>query len=917
MSLRSRSSTWRKAMFRREELDGEVSEELRFHISAYAEDLMRAGMPRDEAVRRARAELGSVAAVRENTRQSWGTRWFDELRGDLRYALRMLARSPGFTAVAVGSLALGIGANTAIFSVTQHVLLDRLHVPHPGDLRLLEWTSKKPGVVHSVWGDWNKGWDGVYSSSFSYPIYEELRKQNRDMDDLFAFKGAGRMDVTVDGQAEVVQSELVSGNYYQQMQVEPQLGRALGPADDQPEAAPAITISDAYWAKRFNRSPSAIGRSITVNLQPVTIVGVNPRGFTGAKSVQNSPEIFAPLAMEPRLIGSRVWSDSLLSSPRHWWLQIMARTKAGASDATAQAQLTTTLQSAVTALMKPTASDSLPRLVVTDGSRGQQEAARELAQPLYVMMALVGMVLLLACANIANLLLARSSARQREMSVRLALGAGRGRILRQVLTESVLLALCGGALGLLLGYLGQHALLLLTADSSGEASPMPTSFSWAVFAFNAGLSLLTGLLFGMLPAWRSTRTEVQSGLKDSMQTTTRRRRGYAGKAIVGFQVALSMLLVAGAGVFLRTLVNLNRIDPGFDTRNLVLFDIDPPMSRYTGTKTADLFQQIEERLAALPGVESVSAATPPLLANNQSNDDFIPTGTVVRKGDSTAEFDSDVGRSYFTTMRIPMLAGRTFTSGDTSTSPRVAIVNDLLAKKYWGSANPIGRTFTTSDMHDQRLLYTVVGVCANTHYAQLRADPPPIFFLNYKQAPELAWGITFVVRTRSPRAAIAPSLRAAVRSVDRDLPLIDVRTQTEQIDQITTEERVLADLTGGFGLLALVLASIGIYGIMAYSVAQRTNEIGIRMALGAQPARVLRMVLGEASWITAAGMAVGLAGALALVRLITSMLYGFKPWDPATFAASAAALAAVALVASWIPARRAAGVDPMRALRHE
>jgi len=364
-------------------------------------------------------------------------------------------------------------------------------------------------------------------------------------------------------------------------------------------------------------------------------------------------------------------------------------------------------------------------------------------------------------------------------------------------------------------------------------------------------------------------------------------------------------------------VNLNRIDPGFDARNLMLFDINPPTTRYTGEKTADLFQRIEERLAALPGVESVSAETTPLLANNQSNDDFIPSGTVAKKDENTAEFDNFVGPDYFATMRIPMLAGRSFTAADTATSQRVAVVNEMLAKKYWGSASPIGRTFTTSDMHDNKLLYTIVGVCANTHYAQLREDEPPIFFLSYKQAPEVDWGITFVVRTHSARTAIAPSLRAAVESVDHDLPLIDVRTQIEQIDQITQQERVLADLTGGFGLLALVLASIGIYGIMAYSVSQRTNEIGIRMALGARTGQVLTMVLREAVWMTAVGVAVGLGAALAAGRLIASMLFGLKPYDPATLGAAAAMLGLVALAASWLPARRAAGVDPMRALRHE
>jgi predicted permease len=916
MSVQSRIATWWRAVSRGSEVNAQVDEELRFHIESFAEDLMRGGLPRQEAMRRARAELGSLAAARENSRHAWGARGFDELRGDLRYALRMLAKSPGFTAIAIGSLALGIGANTAIFSITKHVLLDQLHVPHAGQLRLLEWSSKQPTAIHSLWGDWNTRPDSVSSSSFSYPIYEELRKQNRDLNDLFAFKDAGQMDVTIDGQAQVVQSELVSGNYYQQMEVQPQLGRAIGPADDQVDAAPVAVISDGYWTRQFNRSPSVIGKSILLNLQPVTIVGVNPRGFTGAKGALTSPEVFAPLAAEPRLV-SMVWQDSLLTSQTHWWLQIMARTRPGASDAVAQVQLSIILQNAVKTLMKPNADESLPRLLVTDGSRGLNEAAQQFSQPLTVLMALVGMVLVLACANLANLLLARSAARQREMSVRMALGAGRSRILRQVLTESLLLAVGGGLLGLLVGDFLQTTLLRLTAGPSPDGGLMQVPMSWGVFAFNCGLSLVTGLLFGLGPALRATRTEVQSGLKDSTHTATRRRRGYAGKAIVGFQLAVSMLLVAGAGVFLRTLVNLNRIDPGFDTRNLVLFQIRPPGSRYPGAQAPDLFQRIEERLKATPGVDAVTAAAVPLLANDGSNDDFVPVGKAVKKGDDTVENDNYVGNDYFTAMRIPIVAGRAFTARDTATSQRVAVVNQALAKKDWGNSSPIGKTFTTTDNHDQKLTYTIVGVCATTHYSDLRSDPPPIFFLSYRQAPDVTPGMTFAVRTRLPSAGIVPSLRAGVQSVDRDLPLIAVRTQEEQIEEITMNERMFADLTGGFGVLALALACIGIYGVMAYSVSQRTNEIGIRMALGAEPGHVLRMVLGEASWMTAPGLAVGVAGALALGRLIASMLYGLKPYDPATFVGSALLLLGVALAASWIPARRAAGVDPMRALRSE
>jgi predicted permease len=916
MNLRSRMKTWWKAVTQPTHLRQQVRDEFEFHIETCAEDLMRNGMPRAEAMRRARAELGSIAAGSEQCRAARGTRFVDELRADLRFAARRLAKSPSFAAVAIGSLALGIGANTAIFSIAKHVLLDRLNVPRPSELRLLQWTSKRDSAVHSEWGDMGRGKDGVYSTSFSYPIYEQLRKENRDLSDLFAFKGAGRMDVTVDGQAEVVQSELVSGNYYTEMEVQPQLGRAIGPEDDSVDAPPVATISDGYWAKRFNRSTTVIGRTILVNLQPITIVGVNPPGFTGAKTVQASPDIFAPLALEPVLV-PRIWTGNLMADPNRWWLQIMARTRPRASEAAAQAQLNTTLQNAVLTLMKPKKSDSVPRLLLTDGSRGMNEAGKELTRPLTVMLVLVGMVLVLACANLANLLLARSTAQQREISVRLALGAGRARILRHVLTESLLLAFCGGALGLLVAYMGRDALLQFTADPTSEAAPMQAAFSWGVFAFNAALSLLTGLIFGLAPAWQSTRTQVRSSLQTNTHTVTRRRAGYGGKAIVGFQIAVSMLLVCGAGMFLRTLVNLNRIDPGFEWKNLVLFQINPPQSRYPEGKAAELYGRLEARLAATPGVESETVASLALLSNDNSMDDFTPTGVKPRDGYGQGENDIYVGDDYFATMRIPMVAGRSFTAKDTAGSLRVAVVNEALLQKYFPGQSPIGKTFTTSDAKENKLVYTIVGVCANTRYADLRTDPPPIYYLNYRQAPNVSWGMTLAVRTRMPRAAIVPTLRAAVQSVDQDLPLMDVRTQQEQIEQMTISERMFADLTGGFGLLALVLASIGIYGVLAYSVSRRTSEIGIRMALGAQRQTVLAMVLGEAVWMSAAGVAAGTLAAVAMGRLIASMLFGLKAGDPATLVGSAALLALVAIGAAAIPARRAATVDPIQALRHE
>jgi predicted permease len=899
-------------MFRRRRLDGELDEELRAHLEMAAEEHRRRGLSEAEAWRSALRDFGGVTQVRETMREREGVLWVENVRRDVTYALRMLKKSPGFAAVAIGSLALGIGANTAIFSIAKHVLLDRLNVPHAGELRLFAWRSGRDSVVHSSWGDWDRGRDEVTSTSFSYPVYEQMRKENHALSDLFAFKNLGRLNVTVNNEAEVVQGDLVSGNFYEQMEIHPQLGRAIGPADDKVGAPPVATISDGYWTRRFNRSSSAVGATMVVNLVQVTVVGVNPPGFTGAKGTLTSPEIFMPFSVQPAVFPYRNES-SLLTSDKVWWMQIMARARPGVDEARARAALDVALQAAVRATMTVKKDESVPQLVLTDGSRGLNESGRQMAQPLGFLMALVGLVVLLACANMANLLLSRSAARQREMSVRMALGAGRARILRQVMTESLMLAALGGLAGLLVGWLGRNAILAMLS-SPAEPVVLQGGFDWGVFAFNAALTLATGLLFGVAPAWQSTKAQVSTTLKDSAQTATRRRRGLAGKAIVGFQVALSMLLVVAAGIFLRTLINLDHVDPGFDTKNLVLFELRPPQQEYPGKKQIALFREITDRLETVRGVESVSATSVAPLSHSYENDDFKVVGGKTADKDEAAD-NTTVGDQYFATFRIPIVAGRGFAPTDTETSPKVAVVNQALARKYFPNQNPIGKSFVTSGEKNEKPTYQIVGVCADTRYGSLREDPPPIFYLNYRQAPEIDWGMTFAVRTHAGRGAIAPELRQAVQSVDHNLPLTDVRTQQEQIDELLMNERIFADLTGGFGVLALALACIGIYGLMAYAVSQRTNEIGIRMALGAQAEQVLAMVLREALWMTALGIVIGLGAALAVGRVIASLLYGLKAWDPATLAGATLLLALVALGATWIPARRAASVDPSRALR--
>ncbi|HXS75733.1 MAG TPA: ABC transporter permease [Terracidiphilus sp.] len=911
---RAELRSWMRSVMQRRRVEREMDAELEFHVEALTADLIRAGQSPAEAARKARIALGPVLMHKEGMRTSLGLRWVDELGSDLRYAARMLRKNPGFTAIAAVSLALAMGANTAIFSLAKVLLYDRLQIPHADELKLVRWTGDDKVIAHSSWGDFDNLPDGTQTSSvFPYPIYREISKHPAGMESLAGFK-EDSMNATVRGTARRVAVAEVTGNYYETLGVHPQLGRAILPSDDAVAGSgDVVLISDELWSREFGRSPEALGQIITLNQTKLTIVGVNPRGFTGAKNVLESPDLFVPISLEPLLTVQRV-KGSDLSNPDFWWVNVVGRVKPGVRDSEAQQGLRVQFEAAVRSLATVKAGDTIPRLQLVDGSRGLHWADRTYKKPLSVLLGMTGLVLLLACANIANLLLARGAQRQREMSVRMALGAGRARVVRQLLTESLLLAALGGGGGLLLGYLSRNILPRLLTNS-WEEFRVQVPFDWAVFACTAVIILATGILFGLAPAWFAARAEVSSSLKESAQTATRRRRGLSGKALVGFQIALSTMLVVGAGLFLRTLTALTSQDVGFNTEHLVLFDINPPSARYPAGKDVALHEELERRIAALPGVQHVTPAANAYLGDSMSNSDFLPDGEKYEKGNRTAEDLNVVGNDFFPTLGIKIIGGRGFGAQDTATSPKVAVINQALAKKRFAGLNPIGRMFR-ADRDEKADLIRIVGICADTYYYTLREGPPAQFFLPYVQQKEVH-GMTYELRTAMSTASLAPVLRRTVQGIDRDLPVTNLRTQREQISATLQIERALAALTSGFGLLALALACVGIYGIMAYSVAQRTNEIGIRLALGAQPGQVRRMVLGESTWLTLVGIVAGVCGALAWTRLVKSMLYGVEPNDPATIAAGMAVLIVMALVATWIPARRAAGVQPMQALRHE
>jgi predicted permease len=899
-----------------------MEDEIRFHLEARAADLTAQGLPPQQAMRQARLELGTINTHKDNMRSSLGLRWFDDLIADLRYASRILRKNLAFTAIAVGSLALAIGANTTIFSVANELLYERLGVPNPQELRLFMLTGDQKVVIHSSWGFHDKLSDGRHLfGSFTYPIYQQLRRDNTVLNDIFAFKDIGRANATIDGHPQVVQVELLSGNFYEQMGARPALGRPIVSSDDgAPGTGAVAVISDGLWSRAFGRSPNVIGKTITVNMSPITIIGVNPPSFTGAKSVQVSPEIFMPVSMIPLLNADSSRDGPVLSSTRRFWINLMARTKPGISDEKARAALQVSLEAAIRSTMSPKPTETMPALVLSDGSRGLNFAGKNFTKPLNVLLVLTGLVLLLACANVANLMLARTLARQREMSVRLALGAGRSRILRQVITEGLLLSTLGGAFGLLIAYFGRTLLPTFIFSSMWENNDLHVPFNWKIFAFTAAITLITGVLFAALPAWAATRAEINLALKENATTATRHRKAFSGRAIVAFQVALSTLLIAGAGLFIRTLINLNHIDPGFRADHLLLFEINPPSKSYPAPQDIALHHHLEDAIRAVPGVEGVAISDIAFISNSRSSSNFSVEGapSVQRdRDDRSGSSDlAGVGPDFIQVMRIPIVAGRAFTPQDAESPRAVSVITQSTAKRFFPNQNPLGKRFNTNDSPGRLIWYEIVGVAADVHYDNLRREPDSLHFDLYRQMHSIG-GATYIVRTSMPPEAITPSLRAAVQRIDKDLPLIDIRTQQEQIDSTTQQERIFASLTVGFGVLALVLACVGIYGIMTYTVTQRTNEIGIRLALGAQRGRVRAMVLRETGWLAMFGVIAGIAIALGLGRLVKSMLYGLSPNDPISLTSAALLLLAIAIIAAWIPAARASRIEPMEALRHD
>jgi len=894
---------------------GEFEDEIQLHIQLLKERFILQGMVSGDAEAAAKRQFGNPTLLRERHHQQRTFSVFGTLTRDLQFGLRQLQSNPMLTCVAVASLALGIGANAAIFAAAKRVLFDTLPVSSPHQLRMLTWISGPQLPVPPVWGDVGPNEAGGLSSdSFSYPVLEEMRKGTGAVQALIAFKDVP-MAATIDGHAEMIDGELISGNAFQSLGVNAGLGRTLTPADDAaPGSGPVAVISDGFWTRRFARSPLALGKAISLNGVPVTIVGVSRGRFAGLQ--MGSPmQVFVPITMQPVIL-PRVQngSVSLLGNPQSWWVQILARLRPDVPERRAETELDAILRQAASPVLKRTADSDRFHLQFEPGDRGLDYLRGKYARPSYVLLALAGLVLLLACLNLANLLLARSASRRRELSTRTALGASRGSILRQMLTESLLLSGFGGTAGLLLGYLGRNIVpRLLTISSQPDQAQV--QFDWRVLLFTLGISFATGILFGLAPAWQATRIADHAGLRESGGATASRDGLRFDKTLVIGQIAISASLVMGAGLFVHTLLNLDRISLGFELNHILLFRLKLPRARYSDKQMTAFSQEMEERLASLAGVRSVGISNIGIIGDGHSGASFHAAGHPPGNEPDRVQTNA-VGVDFFQTLGISILQGRAFNRHDTATSPRVAVVNRTLAQKFFPGENPLGKAFET-DSEDGDGPIEIVGIAADTRYADLRTETPPTFYVPYLQKADGPSRMIVEVRTLADPSGVLTEVRGVVESLDRDLPMMNVRTMKDQVQSTLADERALAELAGGFSLLALVLAAIGIYGMMAYAVNKRTGEIGLRIALGARRDQVLSRILREAFWLTSGGIVLGLVAAMWLTRLIRVMLYGIGSTDAFTVAITALLLISVSLIAAFAPARRASRIDPIRALRHD
>ncbi len=888
----------RDAFFRRETFEREMAAEMQFHISAYADDLVRSGLPRAEAERRARLEFGAAESYREDCRQARGLQLVDELRQDLRYAVRQLRKAPGFTAAAVVSLALGIGASTAVFTLMDAVLFRTLPLADPDALYYLGHAS---------------GADTT--SSANYPLLE--RYQAAGIFSGVAAYTEQTFTVSATDGLERVAGQFVSGNYHAVLGVPIAAGRGFSTEPDRPDGrAPVAVISDRYWERKFGRAPDVIGRTIEVAGRAVTIVGVTAPGFRGFATGLDV-DITLPMAV-------KALDDPEYLVMRDGWtsLSLVGRLAPGATEAGTLARVNAVFQPFWMEPENAWAREHDPVVrsgVLLPAGQGSSFLRRRYQTPLRVLMGMVGVVLLIACGNVANLLLARAQARSREVAVRMSIGAGRGRLVRQFLTESLLLACVGGLLGLALAA-ASTGLLASFLDIGQSPIVLDVALNGRVLAFTTAVCVATGVAFGLAPAFRATRVDLTPALKatgaSAGAASGRGPRWVAGKALVVAQISLSLLVIAAAGLLVRSLGNLRTLDAGFTRESVLLFNVETGRTFDSPGRFA-FYSSLHERLRGLPGVVSVaySQRSPIDFSLERRRIDIAGrTGPLDRKAVST----NVVTPGYFATFGIPVTRGRGISEQDREGSSNVALVSESMARTFFGQSDALGRTIL---LGGNRTPMTIVGIVADVRFEGLRDEPPPMVYTPLAQPGEAfdgsmgyPSGLTVVVRSSGDPRSLSASARELVRALTPDATVSYVRTMDQQLDAALVRERLLASLSTGFGLIALALAFVGLYGVMSYRVAQRSREIGIRIALGATSGRVLRQVLRESIVISVAGIGLGLAAALYATKVLSALLFGLSPRDPLTLAGVAALLLAVALIAGYFPARRAARVEPMRAL---
>lgn len=902
-------------LMRGSRIDEDLARELDFHRDMLVRDEEQLGRSRETALLNARRKMGNTTLMTEHSRDAWIISWFDTLVRDIRYALRSFARNPGFTAVALLTLALGIGANAAIFRLVDTVMLRALPVERPEELLAIRAT-------------------------FSYWRFEQMRDRNEVFDGVIGARIVPDVTLTTDAQPlGTAAVELVTGNYFSLLGVRPVLGRPITPDDDRAAGAgPVAVISHGLWTRAFAGSTDVLGRTIrlrggqagggTSGFEPnaanapradeaaLTIVGVAPPEFFG-DTVGKMVDVWLPITMQPILMPGRMWLTRRTAS----WVNIMGRARPGMSEQQAGEAMTLLFRqiraeeigAEITEQQKRNLANA--RLIVESAEKGFTQLRRQFSQPLLVLMTVVTLVLLIACLNLANLLLARATARQQEIAMRLSLGASRLRLMRQLLTESLLLAGAGGLLGLVFATAGAQVLVkMVSGDAQGIVLRLDPD--WRILLFTFGISIGSGLLFGLIPALRGTRRDLQQGLKESTQKSGGRRKR-AAKVLVGVQVAVSLVLLVGCGLFLRTLYNLKTTNLGYDPTGLVMLRVDPVAGGYTGDEISRAVLELKDRFAALPGVRSATFSENGLFSGVESGtpidfEGFKPAS----EEDRNVRFDQ-AGPGYFTHTGIPLALGRDFTDRDIAGAPRVAVINDTMARFYFQDQSPIGKRIRVRGPSDVWL--EIVGVARDAQDHNLRDKPVRRLYVSYMQPIDGIVTVNFEIRAAS--AAAAPALfgpiRDEIQRFNPKLPILHLKMARTLVDDSILTERLVAKLSTFFGGLAVLLAAIGLYGVMSYTVARRTSEIGVRMALGAQQSAVAFMILREILILVGIGSVAGAIAAVGLARFVESLVFGLKPHDPITVIASVALFLFIGLIAGYLPARRASRIDPIVALRSE